>query len=80
VTKQYTIVQGGSLLFLLKDMYCGGIVVKSALVIVCIWLMRDFAIYLFYGVTSRIMVSFCFESPYNLLRELCNFIGVSVLT
>jgi len=36
VTKQYTIVQGGSLLFLLKDMYCGGIVVKSALVIVCI--------------------------------------------
>jgi len=36
VTKQYTIVQSGSLLILLKDVYCGGIVVKSALVILCI--------------------------------------------
>lgn len=60
VTKQYTVLQGGSLLVLLKNMYCGGIIEKSAFIILCICLMRDLAIYLFYGVFPRIMVSFCF--------------------
>jgi len=39
VTKHYTIMQGGSLLVLLKDVHCGGIVVKSASFVLCTWLM-----------------------------------------
>lgn len=69
VTKQYTIVQGGSLLILLKDMYCGGIVVKSAFIIL---------FYLTYEGLCNLFVLWCYfqnygvflllKVPYNLLH------------